>query len=355
MISFGGSPHASIANSGLTPRRARWLASVVLVVSMITACESSTEPDDDGHSGPFAAATIPVTPDVSDLPSTVVGGVREFRLRAHVFTQQLATFPVQTAEVWGYNGTTPGPTAIAYEGETVRFIVQNDLPEPTTVHFHGAHPPNEDDGVAGVSQPTPIPAGGTHTYEFTPGHAGTFAYHAHTASAKQELKGLDAFFIVLPREEPREHHVDRDFLFTLQSWFFKTEGQPVVPFPPGGEFNFHTLNGRTRDAGSELEAKVGEKIRIRVYNASQLQHAMHQHGFDLTVESQNGHERPHGAQYEVTTVDLGPGNFFEMTFVPDKPGRWLFHCHFPHHTANDMEEGENGSPVGMSRVINVTP
>lgn len=312
-------------------------------------CSDGTGPDR------MVEPIIPITPDVENLESTVVDGVREFRIRAHVFTQQIATFPFQTAEVWGYNGSTPGPTAIAYEGETVRFVVTNDLPEPTTVHFHGSHMPNEDDGVAGISQPTPIPPGGTHTYEFTPEHTGTFAYHAHTSSAKQELKGLAAFFVVLPREERMEDRVDQDFLFVLQSFFLPGEGQPVVPFPPGGEFNFHTINGKTRDAASELAIRVGERVRIRFYDASNLMHSMHQHGFDMTIVSQNGHPRPEAGQFEVTTVDLGPGNFFEVEVVFDKPGQWIFHCHFPHHTVNAMMDGPQGAPVGMTRIFNVAP
>ena len=310
----------------------------------------------DGATGPNAnvTPTMPVTPDVVDLPSQVVNGAREFHVTASVFQQQLATFPFQKAEVWGYNGSTPGPTAIAYDGEKIRFVVTNNLPEPTTVHFHGMHEPNEDDGVAGISQPTPIPVGATFTYEFTPGHTGFFAYHAHTNSARQELKGLDGVFVILPKSEKAKDHVDRDYLFTLQSFFFDGEAKPVVVFPPGGEFNFHTMNGKTRDAATELSAKVGETIRLRFYNASQLDHSMHMHGFDMTIVSQNGHERPEDGRYAVTTVDEGPGNFFEVTFRPDKPGKWIFHCHFPHHTSNAMMDGPNGSPVGMARVFNVT-
>ncbi len=92
----------------------------------------------DSATGPNAtvAVTMPVTPDVPDLSSQVVAGAREFRVTASVFQQQLATFPFQKAEVWGFNRSTPGPTAIAYEGEKIRFIVTNNLPEPTTVHFH---------------------------------------------------------------------------------------------------------------------------------------------------------------------------------------------------------------------------
>jgi FtsP/CotA-like multicopper oxidase with cupredoxin domain len=93
---------------------------------------------------------------------------------------------------------------------------------------------------------------------------------------------------------------------------------------------------------------------VRIYNASQDVHSMHQHGFDITVVSQNGHEVPVSARHAVTTIDEGPGNFHEFEFTLDKPGKWLFHCHFPHHTSNSMMSGPDGSPVGMARVFNVT-
>lgn len=323
-------------------------AAALLFLGSAVACSDGTGPDRG-----MVEPTIPITPDVPDLSSTLVGNVREFHLRAHVFKQQLETFPFKTAEVWGYNGSTPGPTAILYEGETLRFVVQNDLPELTTVHFHGLHQPNEDDGVAGVSQPNPIQPGQSYTYEFTPGHTGTFAYHSHAYSAVQELKGLDGIIIVLPRKERQEDHVDRDYAFTLQEFFIAGEGLPVVPFPPEG-FNTFTMNGKTRDAASELPAKVGEKIRVRIYNASQGVHSMHEHGFDIIVVSQNGHVVPVSARSAVTTIDEGPGNFHEFEFTPDKPGKWLFHCHFPHHTSNSKMSGPDGAPVGMARVFNVT-
>ena len=121
---------------------------------VLSACEGGTTgtaaSEVSAQSGVFAVK--PVTPDVGDLPSTLVDGVREFRVKAQVFQQQLETMPLQSAEVWGYNGSTPGPTAIAYEGERIRFVVTNELPEPTTVHFHGMHEPNEADGVAGVER-----------------------------------------------------------------------------------------------------------------------------------------------------------------------------------------------------------
>jgi FtsP/CotA-like multicopper oxidase with cupredoxin domain len=322
----------------------------------VTAQTSKTEKDDvpvAEAGGRLVRPTIPVTPDVPNLPSELVDGVRIFRLTASVFQHQLETFPKQTAEVWGYNNSIPGPTAIAYEGEKIRFIVTNTLPEPTTVHFHGLHQTNENDGVAGVSQLNPINPGETYTYNLDPEHAGTFAYHAHFNSAKQGLKGLNGMFVVLPYYEKQKDHVDRDFAFTLQSWFWESNGSPIVPFPGAlnKEFNVHTMNGKTRDAATEPTIRVGEKVRLRLYNVGNLFHAMHEHGFDLTVESQNGHKK--SMPYEVTTFDIGPGNFFEVTFVASKPGKWLFHCHVPHHTTNETMSGPGGSPVGMARVFNV--
>lgn len=313
--------------------------------------------DDAGRSARQVATTVPVTPDVANLQSQVIGNVRRFSVTATVFEQQIATFPERVAQVWGYQDnlsstppSTPGPTAIAYTGETVEFTVRNDLPEPTTVHFHGLHAPNDADGVAGISQ-SPIPPGGVFTYRFTPGHAGNFAYHAHTDDGKQEMKGLDASFQVLDRTVRERDQVARDYVFTLQEFFFKEDGQPVDPMPPGGEFNFFTVNGKTRDAASDVPARVGERVRVRLYNASNDVHSMHLHGADMVIVSQNGHPEP---RETVTTVDIGPGNFFEVELTFDKPGRWTFHCHFPHHTGNDMQSGPEGSPVGMTRVFDVT-
>lgn len=280
---------------------------------------------------------------------TLDGTVRAFELSAEQFTRQIANFPIKTAQVWGYNGSTPGPTLIAYEGETVRVRVTNNLPVPTTVHFHGMHESNEDDGVAGISQVEPIQPGQTFTYEFAPGHQGTFAYHSHTSSAVQELRGLDGFFIILPQDVPPDQAVTRDFAMTLQQFAPPGEGALLDPFPPGGEFPFSTINGKTGEAaGGPITVNVGDTIRIRLYNASSMSHAMHLHGAHFTEAARNGHASP---PFTETTVNGAPGEFVDIQFTFDQPGNWIFHCHFPHHTSNMMLDGVNGAPVGMTRVF----
>jgi FtsP/CotA-like multicopper oxidase with cupredoxin domain len=130
-------------------------------------------------------------------------------------------------------------------------------------------------------------------------------------------------------------------------------GVLVQPFPPGsGDFPFSTINGKTGEAaGGPIEIEEGDRVRIRIYNASNLSHSMHLHGHDFVVTSKNGHPVPPGAQSEETTQNVTPGDFFEIEFTADNPGNWIFHCHVPHHTANAMMGGYNGAPMGMTRVF----
>lgn len=312
--------------------------------------------------------TTPVTPDVETIEGQMVDGVRTFELTASEFTQQIANFPIKTAKVWGYNDSTPGPTLLLTQGEAIRVVVTNDLPptDPmgpdmgpgprptmTTVHFHGTHMPNSADGVAGISQPDPIPPGETFTYEFTPEHAGTFAYHSHTDGAVQELRGLDGFLLVQPQSVDEEQQVDKDFALTVQQFAPPSEGALVDPFPPGtGGFPFSTINGKTGEAAEgTMDIEEGDRVRLRLYNASNLEHSMHLHGHDFVITSRNGHPVPAQGQVEQTTETFGPGDFFELEFVANNPGNWIFHCHVPHHTANMAMPGYNGSPVGMTRIL----
>lgn len=328
-------------------------------------------------SGPMVAPTIPQTPSVKTdfgqlqcrgkAPSDVrrpapAGCTRVFTLTASQFEQTIANFPVQHWKVWGYNGSTPGPTLVSYQGEPIRIVLHNRLPIPTTLHPHGEHQPNADDGVAGISEPNPIAPGGSHTYAFTPGHVGTFAYHSHTDGPVEELRGLDGMHVVLPRTEHRSVRVNDDYVMTLQQFAPQpvTNGKPdgtkvkngvlTVPFPGGtGDFPISTIDGKTGDAsGGPITIHKGDLVRIRLYNASNLAHSMHLHGHDMILVSKNGHAVP---QTRETTQNVAPGDFFEVEFRADNPGNWIFHCHIPHHTANAMLSGYRGAPVGMTRIF----
>ena len=109
-------------------------------------------------------------------------------------------------DIWGYDGLAPGPVLRLRQGAPARIIVENQLSQDTTVHWHGIRLPNAMDGVPGLTQP-PIKPGESFVYEFTPPDAGTFWYHSHVNSLEQLGRGLAGVLIVGEREPVA---VDRD-------------------------------------------------------------------------------------------------------------------------------------------------
>lgn len=117
-------------------------------------------------------------------------------------------FPEKKIKGWGFNGSIPGPTIEAFEGDRVRMIVKNDLPEPTSIHWHGIELPNNMDGVGGLTQP-PVMPGETFTYEFSLYQNGTFMYHSAFNEMKQVGMGVGGAFIIHPKKEKQK--TDRDW------------------------------------------------------------------------------------------------------------------------------------------------
>src|SRR5215813_9449363 len=164
-------------------------------------------------SGHGRVATVPVqTPDVPDLPFRMDGNVKEFRLIAEPVKQEIV--PGRVVDLWGYNGSAPGPTIQITKGDRVRIIVDNHLPEPTSMHWHGFEVPIDMDGAPGASQ-EPIAPGGRFVYEFTLNQEGTYFYHSHMAM--QEMMGMIGAFIMHPKEVLKPA-VYQDFAIIIQEY-----------------------------------------------------------------------------------------------------------------------------------------
>ena len=145
---------------------------------------------------PAASGYTPVeTPNGATLPFVMKGDVKEFHLIAEEVDHEFA--PGCKVKAWGYNGRTPGPTIEALEGDKVRFLVTNRLPEPTTIHWHGVILPNGMDGVGGLTQPF-IQPGETWAYEFTLRQHGTQMYHPHVDEMVQMAVGMMELFVIHP-------------------------------------------------------------------------------------------------------------------------------------------------------------
>ena len=268
--------------------------------------------------------------------------VREFTLTASEFDWDLMfDAPVK---VWGYNQSVPGPELRVYEGDTIRITLRNDLPVPTTIHWHGINVPNAMDGVAGLNQ-APVNPGEEFVYEFVATPAGTRWYHSHTDPALQIPMGLYGALIVEPREP--ETSYDRDYTMFLAEW--DTELTPGVASGKeprgkrdqllrGGELgsDHFLVNGKMHGAIPPLYVNEGERVLIRLIHAGHLPHPIHTHGHSFKIVATDGNPVPEAARWTKDTVLIGPAERYDLEFTADNPGVWMLHCHIEHHMANGM-------------------
>ena len=278
---------------------------------------------------------LPVhTPDIPKLPYELDNGVKVFRLIAEPvkreFVPASAWSPARVVDAWGYNGSVPGPTIEVTEGDRVRIIADNHLPEPTSVHWHGFEIPIEMDGVPGLTQ-DPIPPGGRFVYEFTLHQKGTFFYHSHMPM--QEMLGMIGMFIMHPKT-PERPRVDKDFGLILQEWAILPNN--TIPNTLSMDFNWLTLNGKAGPATTPLIVKQGERVRIRLVNLGMDHHPIHLHGVQFDITGTEGGRVPRSAWYPTNTVLVGVAQAKDIEFEAIYPGDWIFHCHLPHHMMNQM-------------------
>ena len=279
--------------------------------------------------GQFGPGIVPVvTPDVPDMPWLLENGVKVFNITVGLVRTQF--IPGRIVDAWGFNGSVPGPTIQVNEGDHVRLIVENQLPEPYSMHWHGLEVPNNMDGMPGISQ-DPIPPGGRFTYEFTVRQNGTFFYHSHMAM--QEMMGTIGLFIIHPRTAytPR---VDRDFAIVIQGWAILPNN--TIPNSLAMEFNWLTFNGKAGPAMTPMLCKIGERVRVRLVNLGMDHHPIHLHGHQFYVTGTEGGRIQTTAVEPGNTVLVGVAQARDVEFVAHNPGDWHFHCHLPHHMMNQM-------------------
>jgi len=295
------------------------------------------------------AEEIPIhvaTPDIADLPFTVDNGTKVFHLIAEPVKQQIA--PNKTLDVWGFNGSAPGPTIQITQGDRIRIVVDNHLPEPTSMHWHGFEIPHNMDGGPGISQ-DPIAPGGRFVYEFTLHQAGTFSYHSHMAM--QEMMGMLGAFIMHPKAAyaPR---VDKDFVVLLQEYAVLPNN--TVPNSMNMEFNWLVFNGKTGPATTPLVVRLGDRVRIRLINLGMDHHPIHLHGHTFYTTGTEGGRIPEAAWVPGNTALVGVAQSRDVEFIANNPGDWMLHCHLPHHMMNQMSSNVGpmsrpgaGMPAGV--------
>ncbi len=312
-------------------------------------------------SGAGRAPISVVTTDIADLPFTMEGEWKVFHLRAEPVRREIV--PGKVVDLWGFNGSAPGPTIQVTEGDKVRIHFENGLPEPTSIHWHGFEDQIRYDGMPNISQRA-VPPGGTYVYEFDIHQTGTFFYHSHMAM--QEMVGMLGGFIM----HPRQAHTpapDHDFLIHLQEYAVLPSS--TVPNSMNMEYNWLVLNGKSGPAPTPLVVRLGSRVRIRFVNLGMDHHPMHLHGHTFYITGTEGGRIPETAWWPGNTVLVGVAQAREIEFVANNPGNWMLHCHLPHHMMNQMSSNvgrmsrmgaRKGMPAGVDMengmgMLNGTP
>jgi FtsP/CotA-like multicopper oxidase with cupredoxin domain len=284
------------------------------------------------------------------LEPTMDGEVKVFELETAVIEWNILDY--ERVMAYAFNHQVPGPRIRLTQGDRVRIQVTNHLPDPTTVHWHGLIVPNAMDGPAEITQ-DPIPPGGSYTYEFTAHQAGTFFYHSHSDVDRQQALGLYGALIIDPLHAETTHPADQELVIQLQEWI-EREGYTYPAMPMEGLLpNFFTINGKAYPETETVHARVGDQLLIRfIGSSSAFIHPMHVHGGPFTVIATDGVPIPEAARYEKDTINVAPGERYDVIWTAREAGKWLLHCHINHHTTNDNVEEEGGG--GLMMIIDVS-
>ena len=276
-------------------------------------------------------------------------GVKVFTLTTSVFRWTI--LPGVTVDAYGFNGQVPGPTVRFRERDHVRIDVINHLPETTTVHWHGLILPNIMDGPAHITQ-EPIENGQVYRYSFTVVQSGTYLYHSHDHVDRQQALGLYGALIIDPATPDPSLAADHEYTLLMQEWL-KREGltYPAMPMD-GGQPNFFTFNGKAFPATDTIQMKVGETLKVRMIGSNNgFIHPIHIHGGPFQVVARDGVTLSSAARFMADTINIGPGQRYDVIWKALSSGKWLIHCHIGHHTTNNNVETQGGG--GLMMVIEV--
>lgn len=255
---------------------------------------------------------LPIPPVVSSTLGS--DGVRRFALRANLGSTEIVRG--KYTPTWGYNGSILGPTIRARRGEQVAFIVDNDLPEPTSVHWHGMHVPAQFDG--GPHQM--IAPGARWEPQWTVRQqAATLWYHPHPhgGTEKHVYRGLSGFFLIDDDTSdalylPKDYGVD-DIPLVIQDRRFTTDGALNESDATDIGLLGDTIvtNGI---AGAHLDVTT-ERVRLRILNGSsgRLYNVAFSDGrtFDLIGTDGGILAEP----VELTQIQLSPGERIELVIT----------------------------------------
>ena len=296
------------------------------------------------HAPVAARGDRPLTPRIEN-------GVKVFDFESSVIQWYILSNKSVTA--YAINGQVPGPRLELTEGDHVRINYTNHLPDSTTMHWHGLVVPNAMDGPANITQ-RPIAPGERFVYDFVVQQSGTYFYHSHDRPDRQQAFGLYGAIIIRPRDKTAEPPADLEYVVQLQEWLNRDGLTYPAMLMEGALPNYFTINGKSYPATDTIHMRVGQTLKFRFIGTNNnFIHPMHMHGGPFTVVARDGVPLAPAARFEADVINVGPGQRYDVVWRAREAGKWIMHCHIPHHTLNNNVE-TNGAG-GLTLLVEVAP
>jgi FtsP/CotA-like multicopper oxidase with cupredoxin domain len=247
----------------------------------------------------------------------------------------------------GKQAQIPGPLIRVPRGTEIHAFVRNGLPD-STLFVHGLY-------ARGGTSPDilQVRPGEVREVRFRAGSPGTYYYWATTSSTvalgvRGPVSPLNGAFVV---DTGTALGTPRDRVFVLGFW---TPGDNTG-LVGKNDVNRFVMNGKSWPHTERLAYTVGDTVRFRIVNTSAAPHPMHLHGFYFNVDAR-GDERADtvyapGSPHLVVTDRVAPGRTMSLTWVPERPGNWLFHCHDNFHVLRNRPF--DGSPLPDEHLMHV--
>ena len=254
-------------------------------------------------------------------PTILADGTKHFELTTSIVDWEVA--PGKIVQAWAYNGQVPGPRLDLAVGDTVELALTNELPIGTDIHMHGIDLPNDQDGVAPITQDL-VASGETFTYRFTATEPAIGMYHAHAHGDQAIPNGLFGTMYIGEITPPAGRTVSG---IEIPADLTIAQDIPMV-LNDAGTIGL-TLNGKSFPATAPLVVDQGDWITVTYFNEGMQVHPMHLHGFEQIVYAKDG--EPLDQPYAADTILVGPGERYTVLFHADQPGTWVWHCHILNH------------------------
>lgn len=251
--------------------------------------------------------------------------------------------PVQAFAEPGKAPSTPGPLIRVTEGTELRVTLRNTLTDSVRVFGLETRPARPGEGIV-------VPPHGTRNVRFMAGAPGTYFYYGTSADNPMEDRTavesqLSGAFIVDPRSLSRLP----DRVFVLGLWFDEAKKVNGMEVP---EREVLVINGKSWPYTERFTFTVGDTVRWRWVNPTSSTHPMHLHGFYYSVNSRGamGADTIYTSDERrlVNTELMQIGSTMALTWVPQKPGNWVFHCHFAFHVSDEAVLEPQAKPASGS-------